>query len=166
MATLLEDALLADTLHSLPGWSGDRTGIWREVHLSPEADAELRRQVAVDAQAMGHAPVVEQVEGGTRYTLRTEEAGGVTELDIAFASHLSDLAHRMSGAEPGVDAVRQGDPVVVVRSADAPGGQSGDEAPTIGVGSVTGGSAPRVPLPDAEPYAPEPGVSVEQDPRD
>ena len=167
MPTLLEPALVEDTLGSLPGWSGDATRIWREMHLPPEADAELRRQVAVDAGAMGHAPIVEPCEGGTRFVLRTDDVGGVSELDIALASHISDLAHRLSTGEPGVDAVREGDPVVVVRpgqsalDADAAQGD-GDEAPTIGVPSVTGGTSPRVPLPSAMPGDPEPGPSTEQ----
>jgi pterin-4a-carbinolamine dehydratase len=165
--TLLDETLIIDTLQSLPGWQGDHERIWRDVRLTPEQDAELRRQVTVDAEAMGHRPRIESIEGGTRFTLRTADAGGVTELDIAFASHISDLSHRMAGSEPGIDAVRAGDPVVIVRAAEAAeegslASESGVEAPTIGVASVTGGGSPRTPLPDEEPRAPEPGVSTEQ----
>lgn len=114
MATLLDDALIADTLGSLPGWQGDSTRIWRDVHLPPADDAELRRQVAVDAGAMGHDPQLEDIEGGTRFVLTTHDAGGVTELDITMASHLSDLIHRLSGAEPGVEAERADEVETVV----------------------------------------------------
>ena len=163
MPTLLDTALVEDTLSSLPGWSGDATRLWREVHLPPEQDAELRRQVTVDAGAMGHSVGMEPCDGGTRYVLRTDEVGGVSELDVAMASHISDLAHRMSGREPGVDAVRKGDPVVVFRSGESADGDTGEEeAPTIGVPSVTGGTTPRVPLPSDHAGAPEPGPSPEQ----
>lgn len=98
MATLLDAALLTDTLKALPGWQGDSQGIYCDVTLPPEQDAELRRVVAVDAGAMGHPPLVEQRDGATRFVLRTEPDGGVTELDIAFASHISDLVKRLPTA--------------------------------------------------------------------
>lgn len=119
MPTLLTDELVTDSLASLPGWSGDSRALVREVHLSSEVDAELRRQVAVDAQAMGHVPTVEDLGNGTRFVLSTAEVGGVSELDVTLAAHISDLAHRLSEAEPGVDAVRQDDVDVAV-TADAP----------------------------------------------
>lgn len=165
MPTLLDDTLIADTLLSLPGWQGGSDAITRDVHLTPELDAELQRQIAVDAASMGHKPTIEAIEGGTRFTLRTADVGGVSELDIAFASHISDLAHRLSSTEPGILAVRDGDPVVTVRPGEPVGEDAdGHEAPTIGVGSVTGGSAPLTPLPDTAPHAPEPGASTEQRP--
>ncbi len=118
MPTLLDDALLSETLHSLPGWQGGPQAIWRDVHLTRKQDAELRRQIATDAGAMGHGPVIEDRGGGvTRYVLTTEVGGGVTELDIVLASHISDLVHRLAETEPGVHAVRAGDPVVIVRPA-------------------------------------------------
>lgn len=98
MATLLDATLLTDTLKALPGWQGDSQGIYRDVVLPPEQDAELRRIVDVDAGAMGHPPIVEQRDGATRFVLRTEPDGGVTELDIAFASHISDLVTRIPTA--------------------------------------------------------------------
>lgn len=106
MTTLLTTDLLDETLQALPGWQGDAHEIWREVHLSPEADTELRRRVEVAASCMHHAPRVDAVPGGTRFSLATPEVGGVSELDITLASHISDTAHRLDPAEPGVHAVR------------------------------------------------------------
>ena len=125
MTTLLDETLIADTLKSLPGWEGDSTRLWRDVHLAPDVDAELRRQVTVDAQAMGHDPAVESVDGGTRFVLTTHDAGGVTELDITLASHISDLVHRIKNEEPGVEALRHDEAIVIFRSGE---GASGDEA--------------------------------------
>ncbi len=125
MPTLLTDDLIADTLDALPGWTSDGTSLLRDVHLSAEIDAEMRRQVSVDAHAMGHLPSVEDIEGGTRYRLSTEEVGGISELDVTMASHISDLAHRLNDGEPGVDAVRHDEvevPVTVEAPAAAPVG--------------------------------------------
>jgi 4a-hydroxytetrahydrobiopterin dehydratase len=119
VTTLLDDAQIADTLESLPGWTGDSKGLRRELHLDPKQDAELRRQIGVDGEAMGHLPSFEKSNGGTLVVLRTEAAGGVTELDVMMASHISDLAHRLSADEPGVDAVRTDETVAVFRNADS-----------------------------------------------
>jgi 4a-hydroxytetrahydrobiopterin dehydratase len=157
MPTLLDASLLTDTLESLPGWQGSPDKIWRDVHLTPEQDAELRRQVSVDGGSMQHEPVVEEHDGATRFVLRTDSAGGVTELDISLASHISDLVHRLSADEPGVDAHRHDPTVAVFR-----GGDDGDPEPRlIGTGSGNGGT-PQVPLPSTHPHAPEPGISTEQ----
>lgn len=118
MATLLDDALIADTLGSLPGWQGDSTRLWRDVSLDPDQETELRRQIDVDAGAMGHAPTFEQAEGATRIVLRTADQDGVTELDVALASHISDLLHRISGDERGVEAIRKDETVVIFRAAE------------------------------------------------
>jgi pterin-4a-carbinolamine dehydratase len=124
VATLLDDALIADTLESLPGWEGDSTRLWRDVHLDREQDAELRRQIDVDAGVMGHAPSFEQGDGSTRIVLRTDEVDGVTELDVMLASHISDLVHRLSSDEPGVDALRHDQAIAVFRAGE---GAQGDE---------------------------------------
>lgn len=162
MPTLLDATQVTDTLRSLPGWQGGPERIWRDVQLPADQDTELRRQIAVDADAMGHHPVLEDVDKGTRFVLWTHSAGGVTELDIVLASHISDLLHRLSGQQ-GVDAVRAGEAVVTVRNAEGADEPDGD-APTMGVAGVAGGSTPRTPLPDARPGSPEPGVSPEQQP--
>ena len=157
MPTLLTDELVADTLRSLPGWEGGTEKIWRDVELSEEQAVELQRQVTVDTDAMDHHAVVEQVQGGLRFVLWTHDAGGVTELDISLASHLSDLVHRLTGA-PGVNAVRAGEAVVITRNSEVEG--IGEPA-TVGVSSGTG-DTPRVPLPDDRPFGVEPGVNAEQ----
>jgi 4a-hydroxytetrahydrobiopterin dehydratase len=114
MATLLSDDLVVETLTALPGWSGDSRALTRELHLPGNLDAELRRQIAVDATAMGHQPTVVDLPDGTLFRLSTDEVGGVSELDVALASHISDLAHRLQASEPGVDAVRSADDVIEV----------------------------------------------------
>jgi len=119
MPTLLTDDLVTETLAALPGWTGDASALVRDLHLPAKVDAELRRQVEVDAHAMGHLPTVEDLADGTRFRLSTDEVGGVSELDVMLASHISDLAHRLNDAEPGIDAVR-GDDIDVVVNPDGP----------------------------------------------
>ena len=118
--TLLDEPLVDETLQSLPGWHGDRHTLWREVHLPPHLDEELRRLVDIDSAAMGHEPDIERVDGGTRFVLTTHDVGGVSELDVALAAHISDIAHRLSGREPGIDAVRDDDVEVVIGDAPDP----------------------------------------------
>lgn len=124
--TLLDAPLVAETLQALPGWYGDQAGIWREVRLPHALDEKLRHQVDIDAAAMGHTPGVEHIAEGTRYVLSTTEVGGVSELDIALASHISDLAHRLRPSEPGVQAVRHD--VVELVDAEEHGTLTGAEA--------------------------------------
>lgn len=113
MPTLLDAPLIDQTLQSLPGWQGDQSRLWREVSLPDEVDAELRRRIEVDATALGHQPEVERNGDTTRFVLTTPEVGGVSELDVALASHISDLAYRLTEEIPdvpvvaGVEAVRQ-----------------------------------------------------------
>jgi 4a-hydroxytetrahydrobiopterin dehydratase len=115
MPTLIDAPLLDETLTALPGWQGDQSRIWRDVSLPDDVDAELRRRVEVDATAAGHHPEVERTGDTTRFVLTTPEVGGVSELDVALASHISDLAYRLTDevpeveVVPGVEAVRGDD---------------------------------------------------------
>jgi 4a-hydroxytetrahydrobiopterin dehydratase len=132
VATLLDETIITDTLGSLPGWQGDGSRLWRDVHLDAGQDGELRRQIAVDAEAMGHAPTFEEGEGGaTRLVLTTAEQGGVTELDIMMASHISDLVHRIENSEPGVAAERDGDVVAIIRPGESATGEDLDQDPEL-----------------------------------
>jgi hypothetical protein len=70
--------------------------------------------VEESAEAMPHPVQMQRIDGGTRFSLRTEDVGGISELDVYLASRISDLAHQLSEREPGVNAVRQDDPDIVV----------------------------------------------------
>lgn len=118
MATLLDEPLLIDTLTALPGWTGDTLSIVRDVHLTPAQDKELRRQVTLEGDAWEHPAVIENLPDGTRFVLSTPESGGVTELDVALASRISDLTHHLVRAEPGVEAEREDEPDVVSGAAE------------------------------------------------
>ena len=138
MATLLDRPLVDDTLKSLPGWNAGEGEIWRDVRLPKELDAELRKEVESDSEAMGHAVAIERTKQGTRFTLTTHDVGGVSELDVVMASRISDVAHRLSeqtpdADEPGVTAVRPDHMDVVVD-----GNDSGAGLPDNDVGAMLG----------------------------
>jgi pterin-4a-carbinolamine dehydratase len=118
MATLLEEPLLAETLKALPGWHTNGSEISREIHLPAQADAQLRHDVDIAGESTGHPTYVESVSGGTRFALRTPEVGGVSEVDIALAAHISDLAHRLDKREPGIRAVRADDVAITDEAND------------------------------------------------
>lgn len=128
MPTLLDDALLTETLQALPGWVASDQAIYRDIRLPAEQLTELRRQVLMDAGSMKHDVLMTEQEGGaTRFILTTAGSGGVTELDIALASHISDLMHTQTASEPGVNAVREGSADVSFRNAAV-----GPEDPGVG----------------------------------
>ena len=127
MATLLDETLIADTLESLPGWQGDSSRLWRELRLDADKERELRRQIEVDATAMGHAPTYED----GRIVLTTAEAGGVTELDVMMASHISDLMHRIENSEPGVAALRDDEVVAIIRPGESATGEEVEDQPLL-----------------------------------
>ena len=174
MPTLLDEDLARSSLAALVGWSGGTERFERTVQLPPDQDAELRRRVAETADAMDHHPVVEDVEGGTRYVLWTHSAGGVTELDVALASRITDLHNQVTGQQGATSRPRQDAPDVPAEAGRASGGpgygpgyggqdEGPLDTPTVGVPGAASGT-PQVPLPDARPGAPEPGATPEQEP--
>lgn len=88
MRTPLTADQLAEALHALPQWSGDRHRISRTV---PDVDDSTLARIAAVADELDHHPVVEQVEGGTRFVLWTHVRDAVTELDVALAARLDAL---------------------------------------------------------------------------
>jgi 4a-hydroxytetrahydrobiopterin dehydratase len=89
MATLLDDRLVRDAMSNLDEWSGDAQRISRTVTVD-DRDA-LLAAVAESADAMNHHPEVSRDGTTLTFTLWTHSEGGVTELDIALASHIDDL---------------------------------------------------------------------------
>jgi 4a-hydroxytetrahydrobiopterin dehydratase len=89
MATLLDDRLVTDAMSNLDEWSGDSQRIVRTVEVD-DPDA-LLAAVAESADAMDHHPEVSREGNSVTFTLWTHSEGGVTELDIALASHIDDL---------------------------------------------------------------------------
>ncbi len=184
MPTPLDARLVADSLTALTGWSGGPSRISRTVRLPDEQLERLVAEVSVAADAMDHHPVVDREPGGARFTLWTHSISKVSELDIALASRIDDLAVRIGGdpatsvaGSPTAEGSRAGavgtgrraggarraDADVVAeagREGHGPTAVQGDSGePLIGVPAATGGTPePGVALPDADPTDASPGI--------
>lgn len=92
MATLLDDAALQAALATLDDWTGDRTAISRSVHITGIAEMdEFLAKLETIAREMNHDPNTEVGDGDLTITMSTHSAGGVTELDIAYARRVDEL---------------------------------------------------------------------------
>ena len=180
MATLLDDRLVADAMGNLHEWTGDAQRISRTVTVDdPEA---LLAAVAESADAMDHHPEVSRDGTAVTFTLWTHSEGGVTELDIALASHIDDLVlaanhvHRDGSGQlhSADEAGSTGETVTARASFPTPGettpsrpsesatgdpyptGAPGADAPLMNEPATPRQDAGAIVAPDAEPGSVEP----------
>ncbi|MHB8341229.1 MAG: 4a-hydroxytetrahydrobiopterin dehydratase [Mycobacteriales bacterium] len=92
MATVLDPEALAAGLTRLPGWSGDVSTIRATFALPAAAADRLQALVAAAADAANHHPQVVRTDTGIEFVLWTHSAGGVTDLDLALAGRINELA--------------------------------------------------------------------------
>ncbi|HEV7210046.1 MAG TPA: 4a-hydroxytetrahydrobiopterin dehydratase [Mycobacteriales bacterium] len=93
MATPLSAAQLAEALARLADWTGDTSGIRRDVTCpSFPAAIELVGAVAREAELMNHHPDIDIRWRTVGFALSTHDAGGVTELDLTLAARIDALA--------------------------------------------------------------------------
>jgi 4a-hydroxytetrahydrobiopterin dehydratase len=91
MATLLDDDGVQAALAGLNGWHGDRSRISRVVHVPDgEVDAFLFSLESI-AREMDHDPDIDRSGHDLTITMSTHSAGGVTELDVAYARRVDAL---------------------------------------------------------------------------
>lgn len=192
MPTALTPHLVENSIAALSDWTGDTSAIQRTIRLdSQQQVVDLIGAVQVSAQSLGHEPRVERDGTAVTFTLATEDLGGVTEVDIALAAHIDNLAGRLVNAPPTpgptsasasadetarlqAGAGRNHMPDVVVdhegqtaTAATAKTPRRRRRATEMGVPSNTGGGvpAPGVAVPEERPGHPEPGPEPEQRPR-
>ena len=183
MATLLDDRLVSDAMSNLEGWAGDAQRISRTVTV--EDPDGLLAAVAESADAMDHHPEVTRDGESITFTLWTHSEGGVTELDIALASHIDDLIlaanHVQRGASGELHTTDDAGPghgtgatVTAEASFPTPGettpsrpsesttgdpypsGAEGKDAPLMNEPATPRQDAGMVVVPDAEPGSVEP----------
>lgn len=94
MPDLLDEEALTAALAALPDWSGDGTAIRRTVGVGPQVREELVADLQAVAREMNHDPDLEFPEGALRIQMSTHSAGGVTDLDIAYAHRVDELIVR------------------------------------------------------------------------
>ena len=92
MRTLLTDTELAAALTALNGWSGDQQAITRTVAIKEDALAGFTARLEEIAREMNHDPELARPDDSTlTITMTTHSAGGVTELDVAYAARVDAL---------------------------------------------------------------------------
>ena len=93
MSRVLEPDDVAQQLQSLPGWTGDTTGISRTYEADDFPGAiELVDAVARDAEEMDHHPDIDIRWRKVTFACSTHSEGGVAQLDIELAHRIHDLA--------------------------------------------------------------------------
>ena len=99
MSRLLADDEIAEQLHGLPGWSGDRSGL-TSIYTAPTFLAGIRvvEAVADAAEHMDHHPDIDIRWRTLTFRLSTHSAGGTTQLDIELAHRISAAAQAHGGA--------------------------------------------------------------------
>jgi len=93
---------LTHVLHGLPLWrvgAAERPEITRTLRFADfNAAFAFMTRVAMKAETMNHHPEWSNVYNRVEVVLTTHDAGGVTELDVAMARFIDDVAHTL-GAE-------------------------------------------------------------------
>ncbi len=169
MATLLSAEIITDALNNLPDWTGNPEQLNRTATLTDEQHEQVQQRIRVSADAMDHHPDVSRSGQQTRFVLTTHSDGGVTSLDIALASEISTQIRGVLGQAPPPlpEAVMSSEAVSESRfeghDQASHGGERAAAQDGIGVSAAAQGT-PLVPLPDAAPDEPEPGLPAEQEP--
>jgi 4a-hydroxytetrahydrobiopterin dehydratase len=84
---------VVSALAELHGWAGDTTSLHRSIKASNfAAGIGLVDAVAKVAEEMDHHPDVDIRWTTITFTCSTHSAGGVTELDVALARRINELA--------------------------------------------------------------------------
>jgi 4a-hydroxytetrahydrobiopterin dehydratase len=93
MAELLSMEQVNAALGGLTGWAGDTSAITRTVE-APSFPAGIRLvvEVAEAAEDADHHPDIDIRWRKVTFTLSTHSAGGVTDLDVALARRIDELA--------------------------------------------------------------------------
>jgi 4a-hydroxytetrahydrobiopterin dehydratase len=93
MAEKLSDDAIEDGLAILDGWSLDEGKLRRDFKFPNFAQAfGFMTSAAIEAEKMNHHPEWFNVYNKVIVHLTTHSAAGVTELDLALASKMNELA--------------------------------------------------------------------------
>jgi 4a-hydroxytetrahydrobiopterin dehydratase len=93
---ILSDDELAQVLVELDGWAGDPSELRRSVKASSfAAGIRLVDAVAEVADELDHHPDIDIRWTTITFTCSTHSAGGVTNLDVALARRIDELARAL-----------------------------------------------------------------------
>ena len=99
MAEVLDAAGVAERIGGLDeGWSGDPTGIRREVELpSFPAAITVVDRVAEVAEELDHHPDIDIRWRTVTFACATHSAGGVTDKDFGLAARIDEIVRSAAG---------------------------------------------------------------------
>lgn len=94
---LLSDEELQAELKALPGWQREGARLVKSFTFAAYMQGiQLANRVAEAAEQMNHHPDMCIRFRRVTFELSTHSAGGVTELDVALARRIDELAARLS----------------------------------------------------------------------
>ena len=89
----LSDQEITTALANLPGWSAEGDALHRELRFGDFSEAwGFMSRVALVAEKLDHHPDWSNVWSTVVINLSTHDAGGVTGLDVEFATRVNALA--------------------------------------------------------------------------
>ncbi|MBK1789543.1 4a-hydroxytetrahydrobiopterin dehydratase [Persicirhabdus sediminis] len=89
---LIPEDELEDALKRCPEWEVEGDLITRAIDFEEFSEAiDFVNELAEMADDAQHYPVIEIAETKVSLFLKTEDAGGVTEIDLEFASRVDNL---------------------------------------------------------------------------
>ena len=89
----LSDQEITAALADLPGWSAEGNALHRELSFADFSEAwAFMARVALVAEKLDHHPNWSNVWSTVVIDLSTHDAGGVTGLDVEFATRVNALA--------------------------------------------------------------------------
>jgi 4a-hydroxytetrahydrobiopterin dehydratase len=95
VATRLSDVEVVRALADLDDWHGDCAAISRVVVLDDDKVTSFLADLELVAREMDHDPDIERAEGQLTIAMSTHSAGGVTELDVAYAQRVDALVTQL-----------------------------------------------------------------------
>lgn len=88
--TLTADEI-AVALETLAEWRREDGALVREVEVSPDAREQMEEAVMTAADELDHHPRITQHPDGTRFSLATEDAAGITTRDVELAARIDEV---------------------------------------------------------------------------
>lgn len=93
----LDDTEIARALVALPDWTLENGQLHRELRFSDFADAfSFMTAMALASESLNHHPNWYNVYDRVTIDLSTHDAGGITELDLAWARRADAAAARFA----------------------------------------------------------------------
>lgn len=95
--TLLADTAIANALQALPGWHHSN-GTLHKTYLLPDFAAAMALivRVGIVSERLDHHAHLVNIYNRVELAIHTHTAGGVTELDIAWAHAIDDVSTRQA----------------------------------------------------------------------